>query len=322
MIQSTSSNSEVQTVFKIISFLMKALSSLTVNSFIFHILIILGHVWWLCIFFLNWMCSGDKIPLIKQFPGPNTQKLWLKKPVVHNQASMNLSIRWLYFQSYILKDKRCRTKRFTSHLSNWGGNIPFLIFLKWKSLSPVWLLATPGTAAHQAPLSMEFSRPEYWRGWLSASPGDLPNPGNEPRSPTLQILYCLSHQRSPIFLRNLLNTMENAEASMFNANSGFCSKCSHKLCFTSNVNVIWCDMRSVEVRAAIRVEDERYWQQYVPCHSFLTSIFFLKNNFWTCIIRCDFFFYTFILEYSLLYPFSPKLPSYPCVMILLSAEKL
>lgn len=43
-IQTTSSNSEVQTVFKIISFLMKALSSLTVNSFIFHILIILGHV--------------------------------------------------------------------------------------------------------------------------------------------------------------------------------------------------------------------------------------------------------------------------------------
>ena len=56
MIQTTSSNSEVQTVFKIISFLMKALSSLTVNSFIFHILIILGHVWWLRVFFLNWMC--------------------------------------------------------------------------------------------------------------------------------------------------------------------------------------------------------------------------------------------------------------------------
>ena len=141
---------------------------------------------------------------------------------------------------------------------------------------------------------MEFSRPEYWRGWLFASPGDLPNPGNEPRSPTLQILYCLNHQRSPIFLRNLLNTMENAEASMFNANSGFCSKCSHKLCFTSNVNVIWCDMRSVELRAAIRVEDERYWQQYVPCHSFLTRIFFLKNNFWTCIIWCDLFLHFYI----------------------------
>ena len=34
--------------------------------------------------------------------------------------------------------------------------------------------------------SMEFSRPEYWCGWLFLSSGDLPNPGIEPRSPTLQ----------------------------------------------------------------------------------------------------------------------------------------
>ena len=34
---------------------------------------------------------------------------------------------------------------------------------------------------------MEFSRSEYWRGLLFPSPGDLPNPGTEPRSPTLQV---------------------------------------------------------------------------------------------------------------------------------------
>ena len=34
--------------------------------------------------------------------------------------------------------------------------------------------------------SMEFSRPQYWSGWPFPSPGDLPNPGIEPRSPTLQ----------------------------------------------------------------------------------------------------------------------------------------
>ena len=33
---------------------------------------------------------------------------------------------------------------------------------------------------------MEFSRPEYWSGYPSPSPGDLPNPGIEPRSPSLQ----------------------------------------------------------------------------------------------------------------------------------------
>ena len=34
--------------------------------------------------------------------------------------------------------------------------------------------------------SMEFSRPEYWSGYPFPSPGDLPKPGIEPRSPTLQ----------------------------------------------------------------------------------------------------------------------------------------
>ena len=55
-----------------------------------------------------------------------------------------------------------------------------------KSLSSVRLLATPQTIAPQAPLSMGFSRPEYWSGMPFLSPGDLPNPGIEPGSPTLQ----------------------------------------------------------------------------------------------------------------------------------------
>ena len=45
---------------------------------------------------------------------------------------------------------------------------------------------TPWTAARQAPLSVGFSRQEYWRGLPFPSPGDLPNPGIEPRSSTLQ----------------------------------------------------------------------------------------------------------------------------------------
>ena len=55
-----------------------------------------------------------------------------------------------------------------------------------KKLSHVRLFATPWTVAHQAPPSMGFSRQEYWSGWPFPSPGDLPNPGIEPMSPTLQ----------------------------------------------------------------------------------------------------------------------------------------
>ena len=55
-----------------------------------------------------------------------------------------------------------------------------------KSLSHVRLFATPWTVARQAPLSMGFSRQEYWSGLPFPSPGDLPDPGIEPGSPALR----------------------------------------------------------------------------------------------------------------------------------------
>ena len=54
------------------------------------------------------------------------------------------------------------------------------------SVIRVWLFVTRWTVAHQAPLSMEFSRQEYWSGLAFPSPGDLPVPGMEPSSPTFQ----------------------------------------------------------------------------------------------------------------------------------------
>ena len=54
-----------------------------------------------------------------------------------------------------------------------------------KSLSCVRLFVTPWTVAYQALLSMGFSRQEYWSGVPFPSPGDLPNTGIEPGSPTL-----------------------------------------------------------------------------------------------------------------------------------------
>ena len=58
---------------------------------------------------------------------------------------------------------------------------------KLKVFSCVRLFVTPWTVAHKARLFMEFSRPEYWSGYLFPSPGDLPNPGIEPRSSALQV---------------------------------------------------------------------------------------------------------------------------------------
>ena len=80
----------------------------------------------------------------------------------------------------------------------WINSIPLYLFsfvhssfdrhleVKVKSPSHVWLSATPWTVAYQVPLSMRFSRQEYRSGLPLPSPGDLSDPGIEPRSPALQ----------------------------------------------------------------------------------------------------------------------------------------
>ena len=64
--------------------------------------------------------------------------------------------------------------------------------------SSVRLFVTLWTVAGQAPLSMGFSKQEYWSGLPFPSPEDLPNPGIEPTSPALQVdSLLLHHQGSP-----------------------------------------------------------------------------------------------------------------------------
>ena len=63
------------------------------------------------------------------------------------------------------------------------------------SCSVVFDSAIPWTIAHQAPLSVGFSRQEYQSGLQFPSPGDHPDPGSEPGSPALQADFnCLSNQ--------------------------------------------------------------------------------------------------------------------------------
>ena len=59
-------------------------------------------------------------------------------------------------------------------------------------LTCVQLFTTPWTIARQAPQSMQFSKQEYWSGLPFPSPGDLPDPGIELRSPALQVDSLLS----------------------------------------------------------------------------------------------------------------------------------
>ena len=64
--------------------------------------------------------------------------------------------------------------------------LSYILMVKMKSLSRVWLFVTPWTKAYWAPPSMGFSGQGYWSGFPFPSPEDLPDTGIEPRSPTLQ----------------------------------------------------------------------------------------------------------------------------------------
>ena len=61
-------------------------------------------------------------------------------------------------------------------------------------------LVTPWTVVLQAPLSMGFSRQEYWRGLPFSSPGDPPDPELEPTSPAVTSKIKPSHFSQPIFV--------------------------------------------------------------------------------------------------------------------------
>ena len=89
----------------------------------------------------------------------------------------------------------------------WDWHSPSLGALVAQSCST---FLDPVDCAHQAPLSMGFFRQEYWSGLPFPSPGDLPNPGIKPGSPTLQAESFLSEPPGkPPVLEDLTNEGEN-----------------------------------------------------------------------------------------------------------------
>ena len=79
-----------------------------------------------------------------------------------------------------------------------GTNFSSIHFVAVQLPGHFQIFSVPWTLACQAPLSVGFSRQEYWSGLPFASPGILPDPGIKPRSPALWAdSSSLSHQLSP-----------------------------------------------------------------------------------------------------------------------------
>ena len=121
------------------------------------------------------LSSGHRTGKVSFHSNPKESQCQRMFNLPHNCASkVMLKILQARFQQYMnweLTDVRVGFRKSRSEV---------------KSLSRVWLFATPWTVSHQAPPSMGLSRQEYWSGLPFPSPGHLPDPGIEPRSPTLQ----------------------------------------------------------------------------------------------------------------------------------------
>ena len=110
-------------------------------------------------------------------------------------------------------------------------------------LSCVRLYVTLWTVAHQAPLSMGFSRQEYWSGFPCSPPADLPDPGIDLGSPALQVDSLLAElPRKP--------QVQTAWAKMSVEESSLISGSRRELCY--NIHFLtspYNNSKSVQVKA-------------------------------------------------------------------------
>ena len=90
------------------------------------------------------------------------------------------------FRVSLLENQGRATLQFTSE-GHQLAECPFVPESESVRYSVAFNSVTPWTVAGQVPLSIGFSRQEYWSGLPFHSPGDLPNPGIKPRSPALQV---------------------------------------------------------------------------------------------------------------------------------------
>ena len=85
--------------------------------------------------------------------------------------------------------------------------------------SNVRLFATPWTVAHQAPLSMDFSRPEYWSGLPLSPPRDLPNPGIEHSYPLCSPIWKILAKYQNLWRLKLFFKCHSIESLAFSDSS-------------------------------------------------------------------------------------------------------
>ena len=111
---------------------------------------------------------------------------------------------------YVHSSRMCENSRYLAAFQDFELSVFFFLIYFGHSInilscfSHVWLFAVLCTVAHQAPLSIRFSRQKYWSGLPCPPSGDLPDPGIEPVSlvyPALPVgSFPLSHRGSSLVI--------------------------------------------------------------------------------------------------------------------------
>ena len=129
---------------------------------------------------MSWSCPHSGMTHCQQFP--STAKPQVPKQKHGGKGKGN-------------KESHPHPFRVEQQNWHWEISLPFHSDMTVLSHSIMSDSATPWTIAHQGPLSMGFSRQEYWSGLPCTPPRDLPDPrSNSGLLHCRQILYCLSHQ--------------------------------------------------------------------------------------------------------------------------------
>ena len=126
-------------------------------------------------------------------------------------------------------------------------------------LQRVRLFATAWTIGHQAPLSMGFSKQEYWSRLPCPPPGHLPDPGIEPRSPPLQMDSLTAEPPGkPLDLRLTLNIVSSRDPWLDSTSS----RLSASLYACCNALAKWHTQRHVTVLRLIVKCQKAQWHNF------------------------------------------------------------
>ena len=122
----------------------------------------------------------------KEWGSPTSSSWWLMKVsmlciISHDLFIIKLEVSIKDFFFFSLGEVICQSYP----NQNWWPSFCLILMCCAQTLGHVWLCATPWTGARLAPLSMEFSRQEYWSGLPFPSPGDLPDSRIKFASPAL-----------------------------------------------------------------------------------------------------------------------------------------